>query len=364
MPNFSIKKSYCAGSLINSKKLIDSYDLAEVKLEESFVGSFPIEDVEWNIGVIVGNSGTGKSTIARECFGDSYFTGHVWSDKPVIEEIAPQAELGKIVKCLSNVGFSTIPSYLKPYSALSTGEKMRVDIARCLLNSEFIVFDEFTSVVDRSIAKCTSFAISKAVRKERKKFIACTCHRDIIEYLEPDWIFDTDRMEWQYTRGLLRRPGIKISIHRCDRKLWGMFRKYHYMNTDIYKSATCFVGVHEGKPVVFMASINMPSRHSSRRIKVGHRLVVLPDYQGIGLGHAFSTWVAKHFMKQGIRYRITSSSKPLAKQRIESAEWVLESYGHQRILPGGAIKSRSSKRVTHTFEYVGKLDKKSRNRGQ
>ena len=55
-----------------------------------------------------------------------------------------------------------------------------------------IVFDEFTSVVNREVAKTGSFAISKAVRATKKKFVAVSCHRDVFEWLEPDWVYDTD----------------------------------------------------------------------------------------------------------------------------------------------------------------------------
>ena len=74
---------------------------------------------------------------------------------------------------------------------------MRVDIARALcLNQQMIVIDEFTSVVDREIAKVSAFAISKAVRRSNKKFIAITCHYDVVDWLDPDWVFCTDTMEF------------------------------------------------------------------------------------------------------------------------------------------------------------------------
>lgn len=74
---------------------------------------------------------------------------------------------------------------------------MRVDIARalCLTQNE-IVFDEFTSVVDREIAKVSAYAISKAVRRSKKKIIAVTCHYDVVDWLDPDWVFCTDTMEF------------------------------------------------------------------------------------------------------------------------------------------------------------------------
>lgn len=69
---------------------------------------------------------------------------------------------------------------------------MRVQLAKALLSDkELIVFDEFTSVVDRQIAKVASVAFAKTIRRSSKRFIAVTCHYDILEYIEPDWVLDT-----------------------------------------------------------------------------------------------------------------------------------------------------------------------------
>jgi ABC-type ATPase with predicted acetyltransferase domain len=59
-----------------------------------------------------------------------------------------------------------------------------------------VVFDEFTSVVDREIAKVSAFVISKAVRRSKKQFIAVTCHYDVVDWLDPDWVFCTDTMQF------------------------------------------------------------------------------------------------------------------------------------------------------------------------
>jgi ABC-type ATPase with predicted acetyltransferase domain len=74
---------------------------------------------------------------------------------------------------------------------------MRVDIARALcLKQQLIVFDEFTSVVDREIAKVSAYAIAKAVRRTNKQFVAVTCHYDVLDWLEPDWVFCSDNMSF------------------------------------------------------------------------------------------------------------------------------------------------------------------------
>ena len=54
---------------------------------------------------------------------------------------------------------------------------MRVDLARQILTKDFIVFDEFTSVVDRQVAQVICIALKKALKRyPEKKFIAVGCH--------------------------------------------------------------------------------------------------------------------------------------------------------------------------------------------
>lgn len=90
---------------------------------------------------------------------------------------------------------------------------MRVDIARALcLDKPLIVFDEFTSIVDREIAKVSAFAISKAVRRSTKRFIAVTCHYDVVDWLDPDWVFCTDTMEFSRKKV---RPPVELQVYRC-----------------------------------------------------------------------------------------------------------------------------------------------------
>lgn len=108
------------------------------------------------------------------------------------------ASVDEIEQAFYAVGFGSVPSWLKPYSVLSNGEKMRVDLANALLQNELVVFDEFTSVVDRNVARVCCVAVEKAVRRNGKQFVAVTCHRDIIEWLQPDWIFDTDEMQMSF----------------------------------------------------------------------------------------------------------------------------------------------------------------------
>lgn len=193
MPSFDIIKKVEPDETFRVKSIIGAFDLDLSHIDEHFKGNIDIENKDWNIGLIVGGSGTGKSTIAKECFDESYFTKYEYKAKSVIDDMSEGKTIKEIEQTFTNVGFSSPPCWLKPYHVLSNGEKMRVDLARCILDDkEIICFDEFTSVVNREVAKTTSYAISKAIRRLNKKFVAISCHDDIIDWLEPDWIYNTD----------------------------------------------------------------------------------------------------------------------------------------------------------------------------
>jgi hypothetical protein len=191
-------KKWGQADSFRAQSVVGSYTLLDVKLEKRFVGSLPIEDFEWQIGVIVGRSGSGKTSIAKQLFPDAYIKGFDYKSNCILDDFPEGLETLEITRMLCSVGFASPPDWLKCYDCLSQGEKMRVDIARALcLPQKRIVFDEFTSVVDREIAKVSAFAISKAVRRQKnKQFIAVTCHYDVVDWLDPDWIFCTDTMEF------------------------------------------------------------------------------------------------------------------------------------------------------------------------
>lgn len=200
MQHFVIDKTTNVKPTFRVKKLMADFDISPSHANEHFEGDFNFPK-HWNIGLIVGGSGTGKTTIAKSIFKNDLITGFKYTHDSVIDDMPKNMSVEEISKTFYSVGFGSVPSWLKPYSVLSNGEKMRVDITRALAERQLTVFDEFTSVVDRQVAKVVSMAVAKAIRKHNKQFVAVSCHHDITDWLQPDWVFDTDTMKFYFTKG-------------------------------------------------------------------------------------------------------------------------------------------------------------------
>lgn len=207
MPHFDIVKENKPDKTFRTSKIQADFDVKLEHSNEHFIGDIDLPD-EWQIGVIVGNSGTGKSTIAKELFSDCYIEHFDYMHNSVIDDM-PKCEMSEIEKMFYAVGFGSVPSWLKPYRVLSNGEKMRVDLARALLENDKICFDEFTSVVDRNVAETMCIATNKAIKRTNKKFIAVSCHYDIINWLQPDWVFDTNTMTTNFIQAHVQKSNLK-----------------------------------------------------------------------------------------------------------------------------------------------------------
>lgn len=180
------------------KSLFNADGANEFKLE----AELPIEDEEWQIGLVVGPSGSGKTSIGRELFGGGKILDlyQGWdTDKAIVECIAPEGDFNAVTGALAAVGLGDVPSWKKSFHALSNGQQFRAGLARVICEDDpEVVIDEFTSVVDRQIAKIGAMAFSKNWRKTKgRKVVLLACHYDIIEWLQPDWVFDTGTGKFQ-----------------------------------------------------------------------------------------------------------------------------------------------------------------------
>jgi ABC-type ATPase involved in cell division len=319
----------------------------------------PIENKPWNIGLIVGPSGCGKSTIARELFADSVLSGFDWpADMAIVDCFPPQLLMKDVVQLLNSVGFSSPPSWLRPFAVLSNGEQFRVTMARVLAEKDFAVIDEFTSVVDRRVAQIGSHAIAKTVRARGKRFIAVSCHFDIIEWLQPDWYYEpaTGSFHW---RDLCPRPAIKLQIARVPHQYWQIFARHHYLTAQLNRSAICFCAFLDGEPVAFHSYLPFVGKLKGERAAVrGHRSVCLPDFQGLGIGSCLITQGAAMWRALGKRvFRNTGHPAEIA-HAIKSKDWMMTRAPGKTARDSGKeagkfAKTRATDRFTASFEYVG-----------
>lgn len=318
---------------------------------------------DWNIGLIVGPSGAGKTTIAKNMFGKELTQTETmqWDkDAAVIDNFPKELPIRDITELLSSVGFSSPPAWLRPYEHLSNGEKFRVTMARVMAESkdDVAVVDEFTSVIDRTVAQIGSYAIAKTVRARKQKFVAVSCHYDIEDWLQPDWVYQPHigKFSWGSVQP---RPQVNCEIIWAKYDAWHTFARHHYLTHDLNKSAQVYVGLIEQQPAVLIAVLPLvhATVKNARRIS---RIVVLPDFQGIGLGVKFLNAIAAGLKSQGLSTYITTSHPALIRTLNKANNWEMirqpsrvAQKGKSSSIKGGET-SRS--RITTGFRYAGKED--------
>jgi hypothetical protein len=318
---------------------------------------------DWNVGLIVGPSGSGKTTVARELFGDYLVKDWLWpDDKSIVDGFPAEMSIKDITGLLSSVGFSSPPSWVRPFQVLSNGEQFRVNMARTLAEmKELAVVDEFTSVVDRTVAQIGSAAIAKTVRKRQQRFIAVSCHYDIADWLEPDWVYQPHTNELYTGRYLHQRPKIELEIKRVHHSAWQLFRKHHYLDTKLHTAAVCFCAFWKGQPVAFTAVLHFP-HPKARNIKREHRTVCLPDFQGVGIGNAMSDYVGAICRGSGNRFQSQTSHPAMIRARNQSKNWAMIAKPNNttKVMPVGwrpdanqQGASGAHSRLRASFEYIG-----------
>lgn len=319
----------------------------------------PLDDREWNVGLIVGPSGSGKSSVARSLWPENIVTSYEWDPRRSILDGFPAGmSIKEIIEVINSVGFSSPPNWVRPFHVLSTGEQFRVNLARALVEGKTpIVFDEFTSVVDRTVAQIGSAAVAKAVRRKGAQFVAVTCHYDVEEWLQPDWVYSpvTQSFAW---RSLQRRPEIHLEVRRVHYSAWQLFRHHHYLDTKLNIAAACYVAFWKGRPVAFSSWLSQPHGNIPN-LKREHRTVTLPDYQGVGIGNALSALIASMWAALGYRATSTTSHPSMVHSRAKSPLWRMHRQPSRTT--GGGMMTRDKtmgrtiafKRLTSGFEYVG-----------
>ena len=275
---------------------------------------------QFSLGLIVGPSGSGKTTLLAQ-FGEQ--ADVIWDPSRAVCSHFDSADDAR--ERLGAVGLNSIPSWMRPYHVLSTGERFRADLARSLRHNA--VIDEFTSVVDRAVAASCSNALRRYIDSKRlERVVLASCHYDIIDWLRPDWWYDTATHKITLGRSL-RRPEIVLDVVPCDWQAWAMFSAHHYLSADINRGARCWLALWNERPVGFAASLSLPSGSIDNAWRE-HRVVILPEFQGLGLGTKLSDSVARMHTDQGMRYFAKTAHSVMGMYRDSSPDWRPTSKNH------------------------------------
>ena len=331
-----------------TKEISEAFDYSFDGVSTFTPPRFVLPEEDFSIGVIVGASGSGKTTLLNKVGQAETLS---WQrNKAIVSHFASSLDAQQR---LAAVGLNSVPSWFRPFHVLSMGEQFRADLARRLKDGA--VVDEFTSVVDRSVAKSCSNAVQRYIKKQGiKRVVFSSCHYDIIPWLQPCWVFDTATGGFM-PRGSLQRPAITLSLEPCGVESWAIFRKHHYLTGEINKAAHCWIVLWNEQVVGFAAALPFPSGYV-RNAWRGHRTVVLPDFQGLGFGVRISNAIGQLFLNKGKGYYSKTTHPRLGEYRNQSPLWRPTG---QNMKKGHAEQKLWKVRTVFSYshEYVGENPK-------
>ena len=270
----------------------------------------PARDGSWGIGLIVGPSGSGKTTLLQSNYGiTAPFT---WNPA---KAVASQVDHNKLMA----VGLNSVPTWCKPFHVLSNGEAFRANMGALLASNTS--YDEFTSVVDRNVAKSCSNAIQRYIREHKLTGVVfSSCHYDIIEWLKPDWCYDIQKGLVAQQGFFRNRQPARLEVRRCDKSLWRLFRGNHYLSGELNNACHAYACFWDNQLVGFCAVLPFPNGNLKNAWR-GHRTVILPDYQGLGIGVKLSDFVARSYVERGCRFFSKTAHPRMGEYRERSPNW-------------------------------------------
>jgi ABC-type ATPase with predicted acetyltransferase domain len=346
--------------ILNDKYTEYVYEAFDIQNREETSVSIPMnlgeaKNFDWNIGVILGGSGSGKTTILKK-MGDVKKVNFD-AEKPLISNF-DWLDPKDATLVLTSMGLSSVPTWLRPFHTLSNGEQYRATLAYLVASAkdgEVILVDEYTSVVDRDVAKAMSFALQKYIRRENKRIIVASCHYDILEWLMPDWTCSPQKGGVLERGDCLRqgRPQITLQVSRVEAETWDFFKKHHYLTEEVNKSCKFLLFEWNDKPVGIIALINQPNKGGKASAMGISRIVILPDYQGTGLGVKICEFSSAILRNNGAcNVYIKTINPALGEYMSKSEKWKPTGRNGKSGFTDAKAVNRKS-RPSYCYEYVG-----------
>ncbi|GAA4464261.1 hypothetical protein GCM10023189_43300 [Nibrella saemangeumensis] len=134
------------------------------------------------------------------------------------------------------------------------------------------------------------------------------------------------------------------------RALWGVFSRYHYLSHTFSAGAKVYVATVNDSLAAFCAVINFPHpKVDAMRI---HRLVVLPAFQGCGVGMLLMDYVARLYHKQRKVMFITTTHPALIRAMSKSPHWICFDKGRKgKYGKNSNYKNSSTDRITTSWRF-------------
>ena len=370
--NYVVSLSSPPATSFRCTKAANSVDLdLAKKLRHDLKISADLE-TPYSVGLIVGASGSGKTTLARQIWGDDFEKPLLNLARPVIDQLPENWSYDDCAKALSGVGLTQVVCWVRPAGTLSNGQRARAEIALQMAREPHedgspgapVVVDEWTSVVDRTVARVMSHTVQKWARKSNRSIVLLSCHYDVVDWLAPDWIIDCNKATYSDRRRLRcsSQEELRFDVRRCNRSAWKFFSRYHYLSERVPGGHNEFFGLFHGDDQIgFQAFSNyVPHRPGTKKIMHSNRVVIHPDYCGFGLGLRLTEACAPLMVQQGYRVMAKLSALPMVKPRLKNPRWRLRDVKRaHKLTLGGNMSRRGGFRLdvkTYSFEYVGGAD--------
>ena len=348
--------------ILNDKYTEYVYEAFDIQDREETSVSVPMnlgeaKNFDWNIGVILGGSGSGKTTILKKC--GELKQPKFDQEKPLISNF-DWLEPKDATLVLTSIGLSSVPTWLRPFHTLSNGEQYRATLAYLVASAkdgEVILVDEYTSVVDRDVAKAMSFALQKYIRRKNKRIIVASCHYDILEWLMPDWTCSPQKGGVLERGDWLRqgRPQITLQVSRTTNDTWGWFKSHHYLTEERNKGFGHLLFEWNNKPIGIIVYKNQPGGIIKNGFAIS-RVVVLPDYQGMGIGSKICEFFGGIIKNNNGRMFIKTVNPALGEYFNRSEKWKGTSKNgkfRNDIKDNNEKYKNLIKRTSYCYEYIG-----------
>jgi ABC-type ATPase with predicted acetyltransferase domain len=294
--------------------ITDLFGLPESEPPHTVCENLALDVQPGDLVLLVGPSGSGKSSLMRAVatqLGAVDTFSLPLPDVPLIDALGGLVE-DRLAR-LAAGGLAEARLLLRTPTELSEGERYRFRLAYAFATREqFLIADEFTAALDRTLAKVIAFNVRKLVTRTGIGLLAATTHEDVIDDLAPDVLvrchgdgyFESER------RVRHRRPisfAHDLWLSTGTPADWPYFARWHYRGHRLAFVKRVVLLWHNEEPVgicVFAApaaSLSLRTRYFglsdprssvalaaiNQHLWVLQRVVLHPTYRGAGIASAF-----------------------------------------------------------------------------